>query len=84
MVGPSALADTILARQPGHLFGYIVRGTVARWQKDEAALDRAYAGFLEHYDSEMKAGRPEYAEHRSSVDEFHRQAVTARSSAMGT
>jgi hypothetical protein len=84
MAGPSALADTILARQPGHLFGYIVRGTVARWQKDEAALDRAYAGFLEHYDAEMKAARPEYGEHRTSVDEFHRQAVTARSSRAGT
>jgi hypothetical protein len=84
MTGPSALADTILARQPGHLFGYIVRGTVARWQKDDAALDTAYAGFLEHYDSEMKAARPEYGEHRSSVDEFHRQAVTARSSRAGT
>jgi hypothetical protein len=84
MAGPSALADTILARQPGHLFGYIVRGTVARWQKDQAALDRAYTGFLEHYDAEMKAGRPEYGEHRSSLDEFHRQAVTARSSPTGT
>jgi len=84
MTGPSALADTILARQPGHLFGYIVRGTVARWQKDAAALDTAYAGFLEHYDAEMKAARPEYGEHRSSVDEFHRQAVTARSSRAGT
>ena len=84
MAGPSALADTILARQPGHLFGYIVRGTVARWQKDEAALHRAYTGFLEHYDAEMRAARPEYGEHRSSVDEFHRQAVTARSSRTGT
>lgn len=84
MAGPSALADTILARQPGHLFGYIVRGTVARWQKDAAALDRAYAGFLEHYDAEMKAARPEYGEHRASVDEFHRQAVAARSSGAGT
>jgi hypothetical protein len=84
MTGPSALADTILARQPGHLFGYIVQGTVARWQKDDAALDKAYAGFLEHYDAELKAARPEYDEHRTSVDEFHRQAVAARSSRAGT
>ena len=84
MTGPSALADTILARQPGHLFGYIVQGTVASWQKDDAALDQAYAGFLEHYDAEMKAGRPEYGEHRRSVDEFYRQAVAARSSRTGT
>ena len=38
--GPTALADTILTRQPGHLFGYIIRGTVARWQKDDKALAR--------------------------------------------
>ena len=35
-----ALADTILAQNPGHLFGYVIRGTVSkptlvRW----AALD---------------------------------------------
>ncbi|HKT59285.1 MAG TPA: hypothetical protein VJQ46_04495 [Gemmatimonadales bacterium] len=84
MTGPSALADTILARQPGHLFGYIIRGTVARWQKDDAALERAYDGFLEHYDAEIKAARPEYGEHQTSIQEFHRQAVTARSSGAGT
>jgi hypothetical protein len=84
VVGPAALADTILTRQPGHLFGYIIRGTVARWQKDDKALGRAYAGFLEHYDAEMKAARSEYADHKVSVDEFHRQALQAKTSAAGT
>jgi hypothetical protein len=82
--GPTALADTILTQQPGHLFGYIIRGTVARWQKDDRALARAYAGFLEHYDAEMKAARPEYADHKTSVDEFHQQALQAKSTAAGT
>ena len=81
VAGPTALADTILARQPGHLFGYIIRGTVARWNKDDPALARAYAGFLEHYDAELRAARPEYAEHRTSVDEFHRQAIRGQSAA---
>jgi len=84
VAGPMALADTILAKQPGHLFGYIIRGTVARWQKDDRALGRAYAGFLEHYDAEMKAARPEYADHKVSVDEFRQQALKAKSSAAGT
>lgn len=84
VAGPTALADTILAQQPGHLFGYIVRGTVARWQKDEKALGRAYAGFLAHYDAEMKAARPEYTDHKISVDEFHQQAVKAKPSSAGT
>jgi hypothetical protein len=84
VAGPIALADTILAQQPGHLFGYIIRGTVARWQKDDRALGRAYAGFLEHYDAEMKAARPEYADHKVSVDEFHQQALKAKSVGAGT
>jgi hypothetical protein len=84
VAGPAALADTILARQPGHLFGYVIRGTVARWQKDDKALARAYAGFLQHYDAEIKAARPEYADHKTSLDEFHQQAQTARTGSAGT
>jgi hypothetical protein len=73
-----ALADTILAQDPGHLFGYIIRGTVARFRKDQPDLKRAYAGFLKRYDAEMKAARPEYAEHRTSLDDFRKAALDAR------
>jgi hypothetical protein len=72
-----ALADTILADTPGHLFGYIVRGTVARFRKDDKALDRAYSDFLKHYDAETKAGRPEYQEHQRSLDDFRQAARKA-------
>ena len=72
-----ALADTILTRDPGHLFGYVIQGTVARFRKDEKALDQAYSGFLKHYDTEMKAGRPEYQEHRRSLDDFRKAALEA-------
>ena len=77
VAGPVAQADTITRQAPGHLFGYIIRGTVARWQKDAPALARAYAGFLAHYDAELKAGRVEYEEHKASLDEFHKAAVEA-------
>ncbi len=77
MAGPTALADTILAQQPGHLFGYMIRGTVARWEKNDQNLQQAYKDFLAHYDSEMKAGRQEYAEHERSVEEFRQQALQA-------
>ena len=73
-----ALADTILARDPGHLFGYVIRGTVARFRKDQPDLKRAYAEFLKRYDVEMKAARPEYAEHRTSLDDFRTAALEAR------
>jgi hypothetical protein len=80
-----ALADSILIQDPGHLFGYIIQGTVARFRKDEKALSRAYSGFLKHYDAEMKAARPEYAEHRTSLDDFRKAALEAGGSrASGT
>lgn len=70
MAGARALADTILATQRSHLFGIIVRGTIARFEKDEAALARSYADFLKHYDAEVAAKRPEYAEHPRSLEDF--------------
>lgn len=77
MAGPTALADTILANHPGHLFGYMIRGTVARYERNDPALQEAYKDFLAHYDSEIKSGRQEYGEHQRSVDEFHQQALQA-------
>ena len=84
VAGPAALADTILAQHPGHLFGYVIRGTVARWQKDDQALARAYADFLKHYDPELKAGRVEYEEHKTSIAEFRQAATQAKAGSPGT
>jgi hypothetical protein len=78
-----ALADTILKQNPGHLFGYVVRGTVARFRKDEKALDRAYADFLSHYDAEMKGNHPEYAEHQTALNDFKRAALESRKGSSG-
>ena len=79
-----ALGDSVLAQTPGHLFGYLILGTVARWQKDDPALHRAYAGFLEHYDAEMKVGREEYSEHTTSLNDFRQAALDARSKSAGS
>ena len=73
-----ALADTILARDPEHLFGFVVRGTVARFRKDQKELARAYAGFLKRYDQETKLARPEYSEHQTSLNDFRKAALEAR------
>ena len=72
-----ALADTILAQDPGHLFGYVVRGTVARFRKDEKELTRAYTAFLKRYDQEIKRARPEYSEHQNSLNDFRKAALEA-------
>ena len=76
--GALALADTILARTPGHLFGYIVRGTAAGFQGDSAAARRAARDFLSHYAAEIEAGRLEYREHEPALEEFKQQAKGRR------
>jgi hypothetical protein len=73
-----ALADTILAESPGHLFGYVIRGTAARLQGDPTTLNRAQRDFLAHYQSEMAAKRVEYQEHQPVLDEFKQQAEGGR------
>jgi hypothetical protein len=82
--GAKALGDTVLSQTPGHLFGYVILGTVARWKKDEPALRKAYAGFLQHYDAEMKAGRTEYDEHTKSLEDFRKAALAAKASTAGS
>ncbi len=72
--GASALADTILKKQPGHLFGIILHGTIARFKKDEKGLKQSYADYLAHYDVETKAKRPEYEKHARSIDQFLKDA----------
>jgi len=74
----TAIADTILQQNPGHLFGYILQGTAARWQKDDKALKKAYAAFLAHYDAEIKKARPEYADHQRMMDDFHQSAISGQ------
>jgi len=76
-----ALADTIIKESPGHLFGYVIRGTVARFQNDPAALALAQREFLSHYGAEMRSKRVEYLEHKPVVDEFKREAEKAEGKA---
>ncbi len=72
-----ALADTILAEFPRHLFGYIVRGEVAKLQRAEAPLTQARREFLSQYASEIATKRVEYLEHQPVVDEFKKEAESA-------
>jgi hypothetical protein len=66
-----ALADTILARNPNHLFGYLVRGEVADRRRDAAVAAAARKDFTAHYQAEIgRVDRPEYAEHKPVIDEY--------------
>ena len=72
-----ALADTIETAQPGHLFGYLVRGAAADRAQNDTMRRQAYRDFLAHYDAEQRAGRLEYQEHQAAIDEFRKQAESA-------
>jgi hypothetical protein len=69
-----ALADTILAENPGHLFGYVIRGTAAEFAKDPAALDRARRDFSRAFPAESASAKPEYRDHAPVIEEFRREA----------
>ena len=69
-----ALADSIQAGAPEHLFADVVRGEIAEQRNDAAALTRSYRAFLDHYDREIRTGRTEYAEHRPILDDFKTRA----------
>jgi hypothetical protein len=69
-----ALADTILAQNKDHLFGYLVRGEVADRHRDPTAFARAHRDFMAHYDAEIaRPDRPEYQEHKPVIDEFRKR-----------
>ena len=74
--GALALADTIAASVPAHLFASMIRGNVATAQNDQAVLRQSYREFLANYDREMAANRVEYLDHKPVVDEF--RAVAQR------
>lgn len=77
LAGALALADTILARDPGHLFGYLIRGTVAGLQNDSTRRLQAERDFRAHFPAESAAGRPEYQEHQPAINDFKQQADVA-------
>ena len=70
-----ALADTILARAPGHLLGWLVRGTVAELRNDPAALAIARREFLAAWARDPGTGRSEYLDHKPALDQFYAASV---------
>ncbi|HYC31047.1 MAG TPA: hypothetical protein VEB59_02100 [Gemmatimonadales bacterium] len=72
--GALALADTILADHPGHLFGYVIRGTAAEITRDRAALARARRDFTSRFAAESASGKPEYLDHAPVLQQFRQEA----------
>ena len=67
-------ADSLELDVPGHLFGAMLRGSIARVRRDTVELYRAYRAFLDNYESETATGRAEYLEHSTSIETFLAQA----------
>jgi hypothetical protein len=69
-----ALTDSMLQAVPDYLLAYVVRGDVATIQGDTARLDAAYRAFTAAWDREIAAGRAEYVDHRTVLDDFRQRA----------
>lgn len=75
--GAQALADTIEARDPGHLFGPILEGALARLEGDTVAFQKALAQFRQRAPGELaRDDRPEYVEHQQLLTEVQQAAET--------
>jgi hypothetical protein len=71
-----ALADTIQREEAKHLFGFVLRAAIARFDNQPAAARSAYRDFLALADQELKANRPEYDAHRSMLENFRQTAMS--------
>jgi len=78
--GARALADSITADRKSHLFGYMLRAAISRFEGNQAATAEAYRGYLAALDGEQKAALSEYAEHKAMLDNF---TQTARAGVSG-
>jgi predicted nucleic acid-binding Zn ribbon protein len=68
-----ALADTIQALSPDNLLGDLLRLEVAQDRADSAGIRTFTQQYLAHFDRQIASGRPEYAEHRTMLDDLRRQ-----------
>jgi hypothetical protein len=75
--GAHALADTLERRDPGHLFGPILLGALARLEGDTAGYRQALDWIRERAPEELgRSDRPEYVEHRQLLTEVQQAAET--------
>jgi hypothetical protein len=77
-----AEADTILTRDPRHLFGLFTAAQAEKTMGNAAASKALYQRFLNAYDAEVKRALPEYKEHEQALppmkEEAQRQVAGAR------
>ena len=72
-----ALTDTMLVETPGHLLALLVQEAAAEVAGDSAAARIVRSRFLQAWDAQIASARPEYADHRAALDDFHARAQRA-------
>jgi len=75
--GAREQADQILRAVPNHLLGIMLEYKLAARAGNANAAMQANKKFLAAYSTEMAAGRPEYAEHQTAIDNFRSDAQSS-------
>ena len=69
--------ERLRAVVPGHLLASLLEHRLAMEAGDQARAERAIEQFETNYQDEIKVDRPEYRDHRRSIDQFRAQIGAA-------
>jgi hypothetical protein len=72
--GARTQIDGIRQSVPNHLLAIMVDRDIAERSGDQGGAARAYESFLDAYDAEIGATRPEYQDHWSGIQRFRKAA----------
>lgn len=72
-----AQADTIVRNTPTHLFAFMLRARAYESNGGTTKAKQAFRDFLKNEVAERARSRPEYTDHKDSLDAFHSDALKA-------
>ncbi len=75
--GALAEADTIVRNVPTHLFAPMLRARAYQANGNAVKAKQAFRDFLRNEAAERGRNRPEYTDHKDSLDAFHGDALKA-------
>ena len=75
--GALAEADTIVRNTPTHLFAFMLRARAYQASSNSARATQAFRDFLRNEAAERGRSRPEYTDHKDTLDAFHADALKA-------
>lgn len=75
--GALAEADTIVRNTPTHLFAFMLRARAYQANSNTVKAKQAFRDFLRNEAAERGRSRPEYTDHKDTLDAFHADALKA-------